>query len=228
MADDADNRCSSGGISPHLIAATDEARASRRRHAPAAARNAGPILAVLKGCLPETGNVLEIGSGTGQHAVAFARAFPGLQWWPSDPDAGARDSIAAWRDETGLASLRAPLDLDVMLEDWHIVLKCRFEAVLAVNLVHISPWAATEGLMRGAGILLAPGGILLLYGPYRRDGVHTADSNATFEHWLKSENPDWGVRDLEHVEREAGMHGLRLDDVVPMPANNFSLIFRKR
>jgi len=195
--------------------------------APASERNRGPILAVLRRFLPPQGLVLEIASGTGQHAAAFAAAFPKLSWQPSDPSQAARASIAAWKDETGLANLRPPLDIDVCRLDWDLEITEPVCAVLCINMIHIAPWAACEGLLRGAGRLLAEGGVLYLYGPYRRDNAHTAPSNAEFDRALRAENPAWGVRDLETVVAQAGANGLILTEIVPMPANNFSLIFTR-
>jgi hypothetical protein len=198
-----------------------------KSHAPAADRNREPILTVLRRCLPAEGRALEIASGTGQHVVAFAGAFPGICWLPTDIDAGARASISAWMDEAGLANIDAPLALDVTAPGWQEGVERPVDAILAINLVHISPWNATQGLMRGAGVLLGPGGLLYLYGPYKRDGAHTAPSNAEFDRWLRSQNPDWGVRDASGVEEEANSNGLTLAEIVEMPANNLSLIFRK-
>ncbi len=197
-----------------------------RRHAPSAERNTEPILAVLKQHLPASGRVLEIASGTGQHVVAFAGAFPGIEWWPSDPAADARASIAAWRHDAGLDTVRPPLDIDVTRPDWEHGLEGPFAAILAINLVHISPWPAAQGLLRGAAALLGPEGLLYLYGAYMRDGAHTAPSNIDFDAWLRGQDPRWGVRDMGDMEREAAAHGLRLTAVEPMPANNFSLVFR--
>lgn len=200
---------------------------SRKQHAPAAERNTRPILDVLKQHLPEQGRVLEIASGTGQHAVAFARAFPNIEWVPSDPDISARESIAAWAEEARLPNLQPPREIDVTRPGWPKGAGGPFDVILAINLVHISPWAATLGLLKGAGRLLTPGGILYLYGAYRREGEHTSESNIRFEEWLKAQSPEYGVRDMADVEQEANAHGLALADVIEMPANNFSLIFRK-
>lgn len=192
-------------------------------------RNTGPILEILKQQLPASGRALEIASGTGQHVVAFARRHREISWQPSDPEAGARASIAAWSQQAGLKNLEPPLDIDVTQERWPGpgALEKPFDAVLAINLIHIAPWAACAGLLRGAGELLGAGGLLFLYGPYRKDGMHTAESNVRFEAWLQAQNPEYGVRDIADVAREARKHGLRLDDALPMPANNFSLILRK-
>ena len=196
----------------------------RRRVAPHVARNADAITDVLRGTLPDAGRVLEIASGSGEHALHFARAFPGLTFQPSDPDPVALASIEAWRRTEGPANLLSPIQLDASAPDWPAV---QADAILCINMVHISPWAATEGLMAGAGRLLAPGWPLYLYGPYRQRDVETAPSNEAFDASLRRSNPQWGVRDLEDVVAEADRHGLRLDAVVPMPANNLSVIFRR-
>ncbi|CAN7705557.1 DUF938 domain-containing protein [Cupriavidus necator] len=193
-----------------------------RRMAPATERNREPILAVLRNVLPASGTVLEIASGTGQHAVHFAAALPGLTWQPSDPEAAARASIAAWTAHAGLANVRAPLALDVCRQPWGIDAA---DAVVCINMIHIAPWAAAEALFEGAGKLLCPGGVLFLYGPYRRGGAHTAPSNAAFDAQLRATDPDWGVRDMEAVIALGEAQGMRCDEPVPMPANNFSLTF---
>ncbi len=195
-----------------------------RRAAPAVARNTGPILDVLRGCLPDRGLVLEIASGTGEHAVAFARAFPRLLIQPSDADPAALRSIASWRAEMGLFNLLEPAPLDVRAREWPVD---RTDAVLCINMVHISPWAATEALMRGAGRVLGEGGLLYLYGPYRQEGVETAPSNEAFDASLQSRDPEWGLRRLEDVVAEAEKNGFALETVVPMPANNISVVLRK-
>lgn len=227
MADDADKRRISGGKSSYLVSVTPETRERRLHSAPSAERNTRAILAVLRANLPETGRALELASGTGQHVAAFARAFPDIQWCPSDVDQNARESVVAWSEDSGLANINQPLDLDVLAPDWQEAVDGPVDIVLAINLIHITPWAATLGLMQGAGKLVAPGGILYLYGPYKRAGAHTAPSNEAFDDWLKSQDPQRGVRDLEAVEAEAGKHGFALEHVEPMPANNFSVVFRK-
>ena len=188
------------------------------------ARNAGPIADVLRDVLPERGLVLEIASGTGEHVLHFARAFPQLLWQPSDPEPAALRSIEAWRGAAGLFNLLPPVSLDVRAAEWPVAAA---DAILCINMVHISPWAATAGLMRGAGRLLAAGAPLYLYGPYRRAEVETAPSNEAFDRDLKARNPEWGLRDLGEVAAEAERHGLALERVVPMPANNVSAIFRR-
>ncbi|MGQ0660162.1 DUF938 domain-containing protein [Sphingosinicella sp.] len=195
-----------------------------RRSAPHVARNAEPIAEVLHDMLPARGLVLEVASGTGEHVVHFARAFPKLLWQPSDPEPAALRSIEAWRAETGLFNLLPAVSLDARAAEWPVV---EADAVLCINMVHISPWSATVGLMRGAGLLLAAGAPLYLYGAYRQAGVETAPSNEAFDADLRARNPEWGVRDLEAVVAEAEGRGFRLERVAPMPANNLSLVFRK-
>jgi hypothetical protein len=192
------------------------------RHAPATARNREPILAVLREVLPETGLVLEVASGTGEHVRFFAEALPGLDWQPSDPDPDARASIVAWCG--GVPNIHPPLALDAAAPDWPIAAA---HAVLCINMVHISPWAATEGLFAGASRLLAPGAPLYLYGPYRRADVPTAPSNEAFEASLKARDPAWGLRDLADVIAAGDRDGLRFERLVEMPANNLSLVFRR-
>jgi SAM-dependent methyltransferase len=195
-----------------------------RRSAPHVQRNTVPILEVLRDVLPASGLVLEVASGSGEQGREFARAFPKLLWQPSDADPAALRSIEGWRKAEPLFNLLPPVALDAAAPGWPIA---SAEAVVCINMVHISPWAATEGLMRGAGRLLTPGAPLYLYGPYRQHGVETAPSNEAFDLSLKSRNPEWGLRHLEDVAAEAGRHGLTLESVVPMPANNLSVVFRK-
>ncbi|WP_244846341.1 DUF938 domain-containing protein [Caballeronia sp. SL2Y3] len=199
-------------------------QASVRRRAPAAERNRDAILTVLARVLPPGGTVLEIASGTGQHAVHCAAALPHILWQPSDPDAAARDSIAAWRAHAGLSNLAAPLAIDVTERDWGIG---DVAAVVCINMIHIAPWQAAEALFRGAAERLAAGGVLYLYGPYRRNGAHTAPSNEAFDAQLRAIDPRWGVRDMEAVEALAHDARFTLAEAVPMPANNFSLVFVK-
>jgi SAM-dependent methyltransferase len=195
-----------------------------RRRAPAAERNRDAILAVLSRVLPDSGVVLEIASGTGQHAVHCAAALPGIVWQPSDPEPAARDSIAAWRAHAGLANLAAPISLDVLNDDWGIG---EVAAVVCINMIHIAPWEAAQALFRGAGQRLDAGGVLYLYGPYRRDGAHTAPSNEAFDSQLRATDPRWGVRDLEAVRALADANGFRFVEIVDMPANNFSVVFAR-
>jgi cyclopropane fatty-acyl-phospholipid synthase-like methyltransferase len=194
-----------------------------RLQSPSTARNREPILAVLQRALPQPGRVLEIASGAGEHAVFFAAAMPDLDWQPSDPDARAGESIVAWIESERLPNVRAPLAIDVSAVEWGVV--GPFDAIVALNMIHISPWEATIGLMGGAGRLLRRGGVLYTYGPYMRYGAHTAPSNEAFDASLKARNPLWGVRDVADVERAAREQGLVLNEIVEMPANNFSLIF---
>jgi SAM-dependent methyltransferase len=203
---------------------TAPATGDARRFAPAAARNRGPILEVLREVLPETGTVLEIASGTGEHAVAFAAELTGLRWIPTDPDPASRASIKAWIEATGIRTVCGPLDLDVAAADWGVAAA---DAIVCINMIHIAPWSACEGLMAGAGRLLRAGAPLCLYGPYKRGGVHTAPSNEAFDADLRSRNPAWGVRDLEEVADLAARHGFTLERVAEMPANNLTVVFRK-
>jgi SAM-dependent methyltransferase len=189
-----------------------------KQHAPATERNAAPIRAVLERVLPARGLVLEIASGTGQHAVYMARALPALDWQPSDPDAAARASIEAWRAEVALPNLRAPLELDVRAP-WPIA---RADAVVCINMLHISPWAAAEALFAGAARVLPPAGVLVTYGPYLIDGA-TAPSNQAFDRSLRARDPSWGVREVRDLERIAP--AFTLAEVVPMPANNHTLVW---
>jgi Protein of unknown function (DUF938) len=199
-----------------------------RQYAPAAARNAGPICESLGRCLPASGTILEIGSGTGQHVIAFAAAHPELAWQPSDPDPEARASIAAWIAAADLTNVRAPLDIDVTAESWPRALDRSPQGIVCINLLHIAPWAACAGLMAGAGQLLDRGAPLYLYGPFRQGGRHTAPSNDQFDRYLRLHDPAWGVRDLEAVVECAAEHGLDLLGQEPMPANNLSVILRRR
>lgn len=195
-------------------------------HSPAADRNKQPILDVLKGALPSSGTVLEIASGSGQHVLHFARALPALSWQPSDPSPEARASITAQIDGASPGDVRPPLALDVMERQWPALPPIC--AVLCINMVHISPWEATVGLMAHAARLLPSGGLLYLYGPFRRDGAHTAPSNAAFDADLRARNPAWGVRDLETVSAEAAACGFGPPVIVSMPANNLSVLLRRR
>ena len=195
------------------------------RTAPAAARNRGPILEILRQELPETGLVLEIASGTGEHAVWFSQALPALTWQPTDGNAEALASIAAWRETAAVPNLLAPLLLDAASpRSWRVE---RADAVVAINMIHIAPWLAAEGLFAGAAHVLPPGGLLYLYGPFREDGLHTAASNAAFDADLQARDPSWGVRDIGDVAQLAARHGINLSGRRQMPANNLSLLFRR-
>ena len=195
-----------------------------RRYAPSVARNKDAIAGVLARYLPSSGLVLEIASGSGEHAVHFASTFPALVFQPTDPSEEARASIAAWRQEAALPNMRAPLALDVTAASWPIN---HADAVTCINMIHIAPWEATLGLMAGAARIIPPGGLLFLYGPYKRAGQHTAPSNADFDASLRERDARWGVRDLETVAAEATAMGFAAPMIEAMPANNLSLIFRR-
>jgi len=195
-----------------------------RQYRPHVARNRDPILDVLRRVLPQRGLVLEIASGSGEHAAYFARALPALTWQPSDPGEEALASAAAHRDDAALPNLLAPLRLDVTAPSWPVE---RADAIICSNMIHIAPWAACEGLIAGAARALGPGGILYLYGPYKIRGAHTAPSNQEFDGYLRSQNPAWGIRDLDAVTALAGSHNIKLIETVAMPANNLSVIFSR-
>lgn len=204
-----------------------------RLHAPATQRNKAAIAAVLAGWLPAAvpsgGGVLEIASGTGEHALHFAAAFPGFTWQPSDPDPRHRDSIEAHRRAGGAANLLPPLDLDVTASNWPLEgpMKDGAEAIVCCNMIHIAPWEATEGLFAGAGRYLKPGGGLYLYGPFFQPGVETAPSNLAFDASLRAQDPSWGLRDLSAVAALAQAAGLTPPHLQTMPANNLSLWFAR-
>ncbi|MFG6456540.1 DUF938 domain-containing protein [Roseateles sp. BYS96W] len=187
------------------------------RHSPAAERNGPPILAALQRLLPPTSVLLEIASGTGQHAAFLSEGLPGWQWQPSDVDAGSLPSIAAWCE--GLARVRSPLTLDVLDTDWPGVPQ-KVDAIFCANMIHIAPWACTIGLMRGAARHLAPGGLLITYGPYLVDGEATAPSNLAFDIDLRGRDPRWGLRQLGDVSDAAASEGLQLHARQDLPANN--------
>ncbi len=218
----------------------------RRQFAPATERNRDAILAVLERVLPETGLMVEIGAGSGQHAAYFAPRFPGLAWQPTEPDPDGRASIKAWAEAADAPNLRPPLDLDVTRNPWPIEQEAgtgvtdqlgaeqktrtgtqKFDAVFSANMIHIAPWQCCLGLMAGAGRILNEGGLLVLYGPFKRDGEHTAPSNADFDAGLRNRDPAWGVRDLGEVAEAASDNGLALEETVDMPANNLMAIFRR-
>jgi Protein of unknown function (DUF938) len=192
---------------------------------PAAERNKGPILEVLRSVLPASGLVLEIASGSGQHVLHFASQLPQVDWQPTDLDSVSRAAIVARLRAHDLKNVRAPLALDAMSEVWPTLPP--LTAIVCINMIHISPWAATVGLMRGARRTLAAGGLLFLYGPYKRGGAHTAASNAEFDRSLQARDPRWGVRDMEAVVALAAQHELSLLREFPMPANNLSLAFTR-
>jgi len=192
---------------------------------PAADRNKQSILDVLRRVLPKSGLVLEIAAGSGQHSVHFSRALPMLTWQPSDPDAAARESIAAWAEAEALPNLMPPVALDVRATPWPVE---RADAIVCINMIHISPWEATLALFAGARNILPEHGVIYLYGAYRRGGAHTAPSNEAFDGWLRAQDPAWGVRGLEEVVKVAEAETFELVETTAMPANNFSVVFRKR
>jgi len=204
--------------------ASGEKQADGKWFFPSAERNKDPILEVLRRTLPGRGLVLEVSSGTGQHVVHFAKALPGLAWQPSEPDAELRASIARRIREEGLANVEPPVDLDVTRFPWPVQAA---DAVACINMIHIAPWSATLALFEGAHALLAAGHVLFLYGPYRRFGEHTSQGNEQFDRDLRARNPEWGVRDLEAVSEVAAAFAFTLAEVVEMPANNLSLVFKR-
>jgi len=216
------------GTQSKETALEDRQEDGARLFSPSVARNRDAIRDVFLKHLPETGAVLEIGSGTGEHAVHMARAAPGLSWLTSDPDAAARASIAAHKDAAALGNLEGPLALDVAQENWHAPLTAPFRAVVSINMIHIAPFEAATGLFTGASALLGAGGRLVLYGPFSQGGVHNAPSNEAFDASLKARDPRWGVRDLEHdLAPLAQEHSFARRAIVQMPANNFTVVFEK-
>lgn len=201
-----------------------------RKYAPATQRNREPILEVLLQVLPANGTILEIASGTGEHAIFFAPRLSPRQWLPSDPNPELQASIAAWTAQFPADNLYPPLELDASQPIWPVErdahLPSPIVAIVNINMIHISPWSACLGLIAGAGRILPPGGILYLYGPYKQGGEHTAPSNATFDQSLRSQNPEWGVRNLEDVIAAAKQENLQLQKVYQMPANNLSVVFQ--
>ena len=195
-----------------------------RQYYPHVARNRAAILDVLRRLLPPQGLALEIASGSGEHAAYFAKELPSLLWQPTDPDPQALASIAAHRAAANAANLLSPLYLDVTSRQWPVE---RSDAVVCNNMIHITPWAVAEGLMAGAQRTLAAGGILYLYGPYKVGGRHTAPSNEDFDIWLRTQNAQWGIRDLDDVTDLAKRHNFTPVEIVKMPANNLSVIFRR-
>jgi SAM-dependent methyltransferase len=206
------------------VSNSDPDNDNARRVAPAATRNRDAILAVLVRVLPKSG-MLEIASGTGQLAVHFAQALPGLIWQPSDADEASRASIDAWRKHVAIANLKAPVALDVRVSPWPV--PDVLDGIVCINMIHIAPWDAAVALFDGAKQHLSSDGVLYLYGPYKREGEHTAPSNEAFDAQLRATDPAWGVRNLEDVVALAHRNGFALDEIVPMPANNLSLVFRR-
>src|SRR4051812_26051615 len=210
------------------------AAADGRLDAPAFHRNRDPIWAVLGKYLDgKSGEVLEAGSGTGQHAVDFARRSPAITWWPSDFNEAHLRSIAAWRADAQLANLRPPLRIDLSDPAWCVQMHDgsgprSLLAVLCANVIHIAPWRVAEGLIAGAARYLRQDGKLFLYGPFKREGAHTAPSNAAFDASLRRKDPEWGVRDIADARQLAESTGLHLAEIADMPANNFMLVFARR
>ena len=213
-------------LSPYLHAVVPELRRQVKQAFVSSDRNRLPILAALRPLLPERGAILEIASGTGQQIVTYAAACPGLTWLPSDPDPMARASIAAWIRDEGLANVAAPQDLDVTRAGWARELGTAVHGIVSANLLHVAGWDVCEGLVAGAAVLMDDAAFLLIYGPFMRDGRHTSEGNRQFDWMLGRQDPDWGLRDVEEVAARARRRGLRLDDIVQMPANNLSLVFR--
>lgn len=210
------------------------ASTDRRLDAPAFHRNQAAITKELERLLGDkTGNVLEIGSGTGQHVVTFAATLSHLVWWPSDPDPQHRSSIKAWRASSALENFKPPVDLDAAALDWQLGRDRRppandIAAILAINLLHIASWSAAEGLLAAATSYLDRDGVLIIYGPFARNGSHTASSNAAFDAYLRRQNAEWGVRDTADLETLAAMNGLQLTEIIDMPANNVILVLNAR
>jgi SAM-dependent methyltransferase len=216
----------------------DARQPDARQFAPATERNRDPILAVLQQILPATGAILEIASGTGEHAAFFAPQLSPRYWLPSDASPEALDSIRTWQEYGSCETLLSPVMLEVSQSHWPVEVQALLlqpplhqssglNAIVNINMIHISPWSATLGLMAGAGQLLPPNGILYLYGPYRQRGIPTAPSNEAFDEMLRTRDPAWGIRNLEDVIAVASQHGLQFQESMPMPANNLSVIFKR-
>ena len=213
---------------PRKTALEDRAAAGEKLFSPSAARNRAPIRDVFLRHMPTTGAMLEVGGGTGEHAVCLAQALPQAQWLTGDPDPASRASIAAWIAEAQLENLSGPHAIDVTSTQWGAEKHTPLSGLVSINMIHIAPFAAAQGLFAGAGRLLGKGGKLFLYGPFSRNGAHTAPSNEAFDASLKARNPEWGVRDLEQdIAPLAQKNALRLETIVEMPANNYSLVFIK-
>lgn len=213
---------------PKETALENRAAQGARMFSPSTARNRDPIRDAFLKTMPHVGRILEIGGGTGEHAVHLAAALPGAEWRTGDPDEAARRSIAAWIEDAGLPNLFGPHAIDVTQPDWGVEDLAPFAGVVSINMIHIAPFAAAKGLFAGAARLLEPGGKLFLYGPFSKNGAHTAPSNEAFDASLKARDACWGVRDLDRdLAPLAQKNGLRLDALVEMPANNFSAVYRK-
>lgn len=201
-----------------------------RQFSPSAQRNAEPILNVLETCLPEAGTVLEIAAGTGEHSIHFAPAFPKLFWLATDPADDKIESIRAWHALAPADNLLPPMQIDAAANTWPVEdmeFTAPISAIVCVNMIHVSPWTAGQGLLAAAGRILKKGGVLYLYGAYKKGGEHTSQSNADFDAMLRRNDPEWGLRNMEDVAEEAAQHGLEFQRDVAMPANNFSVIFQK-
>jgi cyclopropane fatty-acyl-phospholipid synthase-like methyltransferase len=215
-------------VSAKEIALEERSREERRLFSPSAARNRDAIRDAFLKTMPVEGAVLEVGSGTGEHAVHIAAAAPALRWLPGDPDAASRASIAAWTEHLNLANVAAPHAIDVTATGWDQGL-APVDGVVSINMIHIAPFEAARGLIAGAARLLASGGKLFLYGPFARNGTHTATSNAEFDASLKARDPRWGVRDLDlDIAPLAAASGFALEAVIEMPANNLSVVFARQ
>lgn len=213
---------------PREIALETRETEGEKLYSPSAARNRDAIRDVIVAHMPDSGTILEVGGGTGEHAVHMARALPRAHWRTGDPDVTSRASIAAWIKDSGLSNLYGPHAVDVSADNWGVEDAAPFAGLVSINMIHIAPFSAAIGLFTGAGRLLIPGGKLFLYGPFSRNSDHTAPSNEAFDASLKSRNPEWGVRDIEHdLAPLAQKNALTLDTVVEMPANNLSLVFNK-
>lgn len=211
------------------IALEARERSGERLFSPSAGRNKDVVREVLVRHAPQSGDILEIGSGTGEHAVHFAAALAGVRWRPGDPDGASRASIAAWTAHEGLSNVAPPHAIDVTSGDWEGVEEKSLAGLVSLNMIHIAPFTAARGLLAGAGRYLQSGGVLFLYGPFSRNGEHTAPSNADFDRNLKARDPEWGVRDLEQqILPLAEAADLTLESVTEMPANNLSVVFRAR
>ena len=216
---------------PESFVHGDETPADRRLRGPAFERNHAPIWSVIAPFVQDrTGDVLEVGSGPGEHVVAYAARSRAITWWPSDVHPTYLASIAAWRAHSAQPNVQAPIRVDLRDADWDAKLPMRdaLTAILCINVLHISPWRVTENLLAGAARLLRPDGRLFVYGPFRRDGAHTAPSNAAFDASLRAQDPAWGVRDIRDIAAQAGRCGLRIADMAPMPANNFTLVMEPK
>lgn len=221
---------------PNYFEMPAKGRPDARQYAPATERNRDPILKVLLEVLPPEGTILEISSGTGEHAIYFAPRLHPRRWIPSDPNPVARESIATWRQEVSVDNLYPPIALNASEAPWSVEMPKALKefdlenypigAIANINMVHIAPWSACLGLMAGAGRILPAGGILYLYGPFKQNGQHTAPSNVAFDESLQARNPEWGLRDLEAVVAAAQAENLSLKKIYPMPSNNLSVIFQ--